>query len=138
MPFVLDPNLEADSLFAHQVMIDGVGFNVRLLDEEQFFWVLIIPEIPDITEFHDLKASVMVAMMRLGADLGGHLHAETGAAKINIANIGNMVAQFHLHVIARHRDDAVWPAPVWGNFTPIAMSDQTRQERMAILQAFLC
>ena len=36
------------------------------------------------------------------------------ADKLNVATLGNVVSQLHMHVIVRKRDDAAWPAPVWG------------------------
>ena len=52
------------------------------------------------------------------ADAGRALKSVTGCDKLNIAAIGNVVPQLHVHIVARRRDDAVWPRPVWGAAPP--------------------
>ena len=76
-------------------------------------------------------------LMQLAAALSAALLRATGAKKINIATIGNVVSQFHLHVIARHADDEAWPAPVWGHGAPATLSPTTRARRLAVLGEFL-
>jgi diadenosine tetraphosphate (Ap4A) HIT family hydrolase len=133
MAFALDPCIEADSLLAGRY----AEFQVRLVDDERFFWVLLIPECEGIVELHDLDPKTNADLIQLAAALGAALQRATGAKKINTATIGNVVSQFHLHVIARHTHDESWPAPVWGRGTAVPLLPETRAKRLEILGEFL-
>jgi diadenosine tetraphosphate (Ap4A) HIT family hydrolase len=133
MAFALDPCIEADSLLAGRY----AEFQVRLVDDERFFWVLLIPECEGIVELHDLDPKTNADLIQLAAALGAALQRATGAKKINTATIGNVVSQFHLHVIARHTHDESWPAPVWGRGTAVPLLPETKAKRLEILGEFL-
>ena len=62
------------------------------------------------------------------------LKALTGADKMNVATLGNMVPQLHVHVIARFKDDAAWPAPIWGKTQPIPYTDVIKGKLISALQ----
>ena len=133
MAFALDPCIEADSLLAGR----HAEFQVRLVHDERFFWVLLIPECEGIVELHDLDPKTNADLIQLAAALGAALQRATGAKKINTATIGNVVSQFHLHVIARHTHDESWPAPVWGRGTAVPLLPETKAKRLEILGEFL-
>ena len=133
MAFALDPCIEADSLLAGR----SAEFQVRLVDDERFFWVLLIPECEGIVELHDLDPKTNADLIQLAAALGAALQRATGAKKINTATIGNVISQFHLHVIARHTHDESWPAPVWGRGTAVPLLPETKAKRLEILGEFL-
>ena len=133
MAFVLDHRIEADSLLAGR----HAKFQIRLVDDERFFWVLLLPEYEGIVELHDLDPKTNADLMQLAAALGAALQHATGAKKINTAKIGNVVSQFHLHVIARHTHDESWPAPVWGRGTAGPLLPETKAKRLEILGEFL-
>jgi diadenosine tetraphosphate (Ap4A) HIT family hydrolase len=133
MAFALDPCIEADSLLAGR----HAEFQVRLVDDERFFWVLLIPKCEGIVELHDLDPKTNADLIQLAAALGAALQRATGAKKINTATIGNVVSQFHLHVIARHTHDESWPAPVWGRGTAVPLLPETKAKRLEILGEFL-
>ena len=133
MAFVLDHRIEADSLLAGR----HAKFQIRLVDDERFFWVLLLPECEGIVELHDLDPKTNADLMQLAAELGAALQHATGAKKINTAKIGNVVSQFHLHVIARHPHDESWPAPVWGRGTAGPLLAETKAKRLEILGEFL-
>lgn len=133
MAFALDPCIEADSLLAGR----HAEFQVRLVDDERFFWVLLIPECEGIVELHDLDPKTNADLIQLAAALGAALQRATGAKKINTATIGNVVSQFHLHVIARHTHDESWPVPVWGRGTAVPLLPETKAKRLEILGEFL-
>ena len=109
-PFVLDPRLEASTVPYKRV----AGFDVRLVDDSRWPWVMIVPAIPDVVEITDMSEPQMRVMMKLARNVARvlkHLHPGTGT---NIATLGNVVEQFHLHVVARRAGDPNWPGPVWG------------------------
>lgn len=108
--FALDPRLEADSLAICELELSSV----RLLNDARWPWLILVPRVGGAEELFDLTASQQQSAMREAAIAGEKLKAISGAEKINIAAIGNIVRQLHIHVIARAPGDANWPGPVWG------------------------
>lgn len=109
-PFTLHPRLAADTLELGRH--DGVL--VLLMDDERWPWLILVPTEPDLVELDHLDAQRREALMGFAASLTALLRDITGAVKTNVATLGNMVPQFHLHVIARSEGDPAWPGPVWG------------------------
>jgi len=107
--FQLHPQLRADSLTVGQLPL----CDLRLVNDSRFPWCLLIPRIPDITELHHLPTAHRQSMMSEVETLSTYLLENTEATKINVAALGNMVPQLHIHVIGRHSLDPAWPNPVW-------------------------
>ena len=133
MVFTLDERLQASS---HLVATAG-GIQVRLADDSRYVWLLLVPEQDGISELHDLADADCGALMALANDLGAWMKTRFSADKINTAAIGNVVAQLHLHVVARHRDDDAWPAPIWGAGSPQPRSEDARAKLMSDIAGFL-
>jgi len=135
MPFTLDERLEADSLY----VTNHDDIQIRVMNDARYVWILLVPEIADVTELHDLPSHKQQMLMRLAASIGAGikanpLPASPAITKINTALIGNMVSQLHLHIVGRHPDDEAWPAPVWGHGTAIKLDkDSIKQRRQLIL-----
>jgi diadenosine tetraphosphate (Ap4A) HIT family hydrolase len=108
--FALDPQLERDTA----VVGDLPGSRVLLMDDANFPWLIVVPRRPGAVEIFDLDAAERARLTSELALLARLLKDLTGCDKINIAAIGNVVSQLHVHVIARRRDDPAWPRPVWG------------------------
>lgn len=123
--FTLDKRLENDSDF----IADWGAFSLRLMKDERFFWLLIIPRLADISEWHDLAEAELREMNKLISYLSFHIKRIENADKINIGALGNMVSQFHLHLIVRHKGDAAWPGPVWGAGAPVPPASSIHQTR---------
>ncbi|MDC7676900.1 HIT domain-containing protein [Asticcacaulis machinosus] len=113
--FALDDRIEASSYF-----IAHLGLcQVRLQNDARFPWLVLVPTIADFRELTELSDAqtmdvmndirVAETLVRVAAD---HLGFEV--EKLNIANLGNIVAQLHIHVIGRNSSDPAWPGPVWG------------------------
>ena len=139
MGFTLEKRLQDDSIMAstqHNIQI-------RLANDSRYFWLILVPAITQegsdtaIHEIHDLPESVFANLWALASHLSKALKAGTKADKINIAAIGNVVSQLHLHIVARHRSDPLWPAPIWGQGTTIPLSPQERDKRLSSLQSWL-
>ena len=108
--FTLDPRLAADTL----PVIETELCLIRLMNDARFCWLIVVPRRAGITELIDLTETDRAAL-RAGIDrVASALRASVPCDKLNIAAIGNMVEQLHVHVIARRRNDALWPRPVWG------------------------
>lgn len=115
MTFFVDPAFEAGSVAA----ADWPLCQVRLQDDARFPWLILIPRVEGAVELDDLGAPDRAALMEEVVRAGELVRALGGAAgrpldKLNVAALGNVTAQLHVHVIGRRRDDGVWPEPVWG------------------------
>ena len=77
-------------------------------------WVILVPRRAGVSEIIDLGAGDQVMLMTEIARVSEALKTLTGCDKLNVANIGNMVAQLHVHVVARRKGDAAWPKAMWG------------------------
>jgi diadenosine tetraphosphate (Ap4A) HIT family hydrolase len=87
---------------------------VLLIDDANYPWLLLVPRRHEIVEIVDLDYIEQAQLMTEIAHASRSLKAMTGCDKINVAALGNVVPQLHVHVIARSRGDAAWPKPVWG------------------------
>lgn len=93
---------------------------VRVMHDANYPWLLLVPRRAGASEIIDLDPDERVQLMTEISDAGRALKSVTRCDKLNIAAIGNMVPQLHIHVVARRRDDAAWPRPVWGAAPPRA------------------
>ena len=87
---------------------------VLLIKDANYPWLLLVPRRHDVVEIIDLDEVEQAQLMTEIADAARALKAITGCDKLNVAALGNVVPQLHVHVIARSRSDAAWPKPVWG------------------------
>lgn len=87
---------------------------LRWMNDRRFPWLVLIPKVADAREWHDLPSAGQHDLLDLVNRSALHLQALTGAAKMNIGALGNVVPQLHVHVVARTPEDACWPGPVWG------------------------
>jgi len=127
--FLPDPRIEASSAFIAKLSL----CQLRLQDDARWPWLVLVPEVTGVREIIDLTeadqalllADIRTACARIKR-LAGLMRFEDH--KLNVANLGNIVAQLHVHVIARNPDDAAWPGPVWGSGTavPFATAEKVR------------
>jgi diadenosine tetraphosphate (Ap4A) HIT family hydrolase len=108
--FTLDPQLERDTV----AVGDLAGSRLLLMNDANYPWLIVVPHRPGAVEIFDLDEGERAQLTGELARLAQHLKELTGCHKINIAAIGNVVSQLHVHVIARRRDDPAWPRPVFG------------------------
>lgn len=119
LPFEADPAFDAGSV----VVSDWPLCQVRLQDDARFPWLILIPRQADLRELDDLTREARALLMdeivragevvrELGEAAGRPVH------KLNVAALGNVTAQLHVHVVGRHPDDGLWPDPVWGRGPP--------------------
>lgn len=112
-PAMLHPVLEADT----GAIGETAEYWLRWMDDRRFPWVIIVPKEPDIREWHELSHEAQHALLDMVNRCSQQLQMLTGAEKMNIGALGNMVPQLHVHVIGRSSDDPCWPGPVWGQGT---------------------
>lgn len=116
--FKADPAFESGSI----AVCDWPLCQVRLQDDARFPWLILIPRRDGLHELEDLSAAdravLMEEIVRAG-DLVRMLGeaAQRPVQKLNVAALGNVTAQLHVHVVGRRHDDGLWPDPVWGRGT---------------------
>lgn len=121
--FVLDPRLLQDTL----PVGDFPLCRLLLSNDSQYPWFILVPRRADITEVFQLSEDDQLQLWKETTALSGLLKRLFDADKMNVAALGNVVSQLHMHVIVRHRSDIAWPAPVWGKSPAVAYSaDQAR------------
>ena len=131
--FHLNPLIAATSFSLGQ--IDSL--DVRLVNDSRYLWLLVIPQIANVIEWHDLSSDQRHHLIDTSSEIAAIVSHHTKADKMNIATIGNIVPEMHLHIIARHEGDAAWPNPIWGNVTAVAMDDATAQQKQQDVKGWL-
>lgn len=89
-----------------------------LMDDSLYPWFILVPERDDISELHQLMDADRARLWEESALLSRALVKGFAPDKLNVAALGNVVPQLHVHHIARYRHDPAWPAPVWGKLPP--------------------
>ena len=118
----LDPELARGTV----VLGDLPLSHVLLADDANYPWLILVPRRLGITEIIDLEENEQIQLLGEIASAARVLKSITECEKLNIAALGNVVAQLHVHVIARSHSDAAWPKPVWGVVPPAAYNPLMR------------
>lgn len=129
----LHPQLANDT---HPVAHLGLS-ELRLMDDAHHPWLILVPRIEGAVELIDLPDDQQQELTFEIARVSRVLKAEFKPHKINVAALGNMVPQLHVHVIARFQDDIAWPKPVWGMATAEPYTPEALVKRIEQLQAAL-
>ena len=108
--WTLHPQLAADTVRLSDLPLS----RVLVMNDANFPWLILVPRKADIIEVIDLDDGEQTQLMHEVTRAARALREVTACHKLNIAALGNMVPQLHVHVIARFREDAAWPRPVWG------------------------
>ena len=126
----LDSRLANDTL----PVFDNGGVTILLMNDRRWPWLILVPKVAGAEELHDLGPEIGPVVMDIAISAGEKLKAMTDCEKINIAAIGNMVRQLHIHVIARNEGDQNWPGPVWGYGSPEPYDESEAAELVAKLK----
>ena len=127
--FALDPRLEADTLEVTRLPLSVV----RLMNDRRFPWLILVPARPGAMEIVDLDHADRAQLIEEIAVASAALRELFHAKKLNVAALGNVVAQLHVHVIARFESDDAWPKPVWGTTAEKYQFDEL-ERRLASLR----
>ena len=106
----LHPQLEKDCVVLGQFLLS----KLLLMRDANYPWLILVPDRDSVTEVFQLDEADQQQLQRESNCIAQLLVKEFNADKINIAALGNIVPQLHIHHIARFTEDAAWPAPVWG------------------------
>ena len=110
---------------------------VRLMDDANHPWLVLVPRVGDAVELIDLDPAQR-AQLTTEIDAASRvLKALFKPHKLNIAALGNLVPQLHVHVIARYTDDIAWPRPDWGAANARPYAPEELIERVNALRAAL-
>jgi diadenosine tetraphosphate (Ap4A) HIT family hydrolase len=121
----IDPRLSADSTLLATLELS----DLRLMNDRRFPWLILVPRV-EATEIIDLSAPDRTRLLDEIVTVSTTLRDVTRCYKLNVAALGNLVRQLHVHIIARFTTDPAWPKPVWGIGEAVAYEPQDR-DRLA-------
>lgn len=131
--FKLDEQLAYDCV----VLGDFELCTLLLMNDVQYPWFILVPRREDITEIFQLSAADRAQLIAESCLLAEVLKDAFAAEKMNIAALGNVVSQLHVHHVVRYRTDVAWPAPVWGKMPVVKCPPELIVERINKLRAVL-
>lgn len=108
--YQLDPQLQQDCIVLGQFSL----CDLLLMNDANYPWFILVPRRADISELYHLTEEEQNQLMRESSSLSSNLADIFNAHKLNVAALGNMVRQLHLHHVVRYPGDPAWPGPVWG------------------------
>jgi diadenosine tetraphosphate (Ap4A) HIT family hydrolase len=120
-PFELHPQLAKDSIW----LADWPLSQLRLINDTNYPWFILVPRRANIRDVIDLTEADQSTLWQESAKLSQLLRVKYNPEKLNLAALGNMVPQLHLHHVARYSTDVAWPAPIWGK---VAAKPYTEQQ----------
>jgi diadenosine tetraphosphate (Ap4A) HIT family hydrolase len=131
--FELDARLAADT----HLVGDCELSRVLLMNDARFPWLILVPRRADMRDLIDLAPDEQHMLLHEIAICANTLRDIDKPDKLNIAALGNVVAQLHVHVIARYVHDAAWPRPVWGVGEAVRYEASALQLRLSSLRTAL-
>ena len=131
--FSRDPRLAADTFVVGETSLS----QVLLMNDARYPWLILVPRRCDVTEPFELSEADQAQLWQDSMRLGEAMKAHFAADKLNIAALGNQVAQLHVHHIARFHADDAWPGPVWGVGNAVPYSDAALEALMNELHSLL-
>lgn len=129
----LHPQLADDT---HPIVHFGLS-ELVLMDDANYPWLILVPKVPEARELLDLAPNQRAELMDEIALVSRAVLALFRPHKLNVAALGNLVPQLHVHIIARYTDDPAWPAPVWGRTDALPYAPEALVERVSKLQKAL-
>lgn len=119
--FLLDSRLQNDTLHIASWPL----CEVLLMNDAQYPWCILVPRVPELTELFQLTRSQRQQLDLESWFLSTTLMDIFQGDKLNVAALGNVVRQLHIHHVVRFTDDPAWPAPIWGKL-PVSAHSETQ------------
>ena len=110
---------------------------VRLMNDRTWPWIILVPAVSGIREIYQLTADQQMQLLKESSALSKGMVELFEGDKMNVAALGNMVPQLHLHHIVRFQDDPAWPGPVWGTQAPVPYTAEELERVTEKLQPVL-
>lgn len=130
--FILDPRLRADTIAVADFQLS----RLLLMNERKFPWFILVPRQPNLRELVELDDQQQMCFMQESNAISQCLLEVFAAEKLNIAALGNVVSQLHVHHVARFKSDLCWPNPIWAQFEPEAYSSSEIENVIAKTKAW--
>lgn len=131
--FQLDPRLDADTVFINALPL----CDLRLMLDANYPWLVLIPRVAGITELYELADKDYSQFALESRVLSALISTHFVADKMNIAALGNVVSQLHIHHIVRYEKDAAWPNPIWGAVAQKSYSPDELEMTLNSLKALI-
>jgi len=128
--FQLHPRLKQDCIAIGRFEL----CQLLMMDDSQYPWFILVPEKADIKEIYQLSKSERHTLTEESSYLAENLATLYKADKMNIAAIGNLVPQLHIHHIVRYQTDKAWPAPIWGKFAAVPYTQQQITDNIELIK----
>ena len=128
--FELAPELKRDCI----ELTDWPLCKVLLLNDSQYPWFVLVPRQANLKEIIDLSEDDQIVYLKESAKLSKLLMDVFSPDKLNVAALGSVVPQLHIHHIARFTTDAAWPAPIWGKHPAVPYTEPQIAELKKALQ----
>lgn len=129
--FELHPRLAQDA-----IVIGEFPLSILLLSRDANYpWCILVPKREDIFEIHHLEQDDQIQLVQESCLLAEVMTSLFDADKMNVAALGNVVRQLHVHHIARFTTDPAWPQPIWGKLPAKEYDADTLEKRIKRLQA---
>ncbi len=128
--FELHPDLRRDGIEIYDLPLS----KVLMINDAAYPWFVLVPRVPDIKDAHELSEAEHAQMMFESRALCNALMAAFDGEKMNVAALGNMTPQLHVHHIVRFKTDPAWPGPIWGvqPLTPMTNVEIARRKDLVI------
>ena len=121
MSFKLDHRLQQDGI----LLVESERYILNLVNDSRYIWLVLIPKAANAKDVFDLTEEQQKDLALLSNKIGQLITQQFNGDKFNVASLGNMVPQLHIHLIVRTEGDAAWPGPIWGVGDAVAY-DQPR------------
>lgn len=128
--FELDSRLQNDTFFVCDLTLS----RVLLMNDSQFPWLILVPMRDDVAEIIDLTEQEQQMLLSESAKVSKVMQKLFSPYKLNVAALGNVVRQLHVHHVARFENDVAWPKPVWGNQSSVAYEESDAAEIISELK----
>jgi diadenosine tetraphosphate (Ap4A) HIT family hydrolase len=133
MSFQLHPRLQQDCIIIGRFELSLL----LMMNDNHYPWFVLVPQRADLSEIYQLDAADRQLLQTESCLLAQTLATVYQADKMNIAAIGNLVPQLHIHHVVRYQADAAWPAPVWGKFAAVPYSQEQIATHKQLIQTAL-
>jgi diadenosine tetraphosphate (Ap4A) HIT family hydrolase len=131
--FELDSRLHNDTFFVCDLSLS----RVLLMNDSQFPWLILVPKRNNVSEIIDLTEQEQIVLTRESAQVSKVMQKMFSPHKLNVAALGNVVKQLHVHHVARFSTDTAWPKPVWGNQAVVPYTQEKAELLVVSLQQAL-
>ena len=118
--FILDKKLQKDCIFIKDLELS----QLLLMNDSNYPWLILVPRKNNLTEIIDLDQDNQIILLSEINYVSKILKKHLNVDKINIASLGNVVSQLHIHIIGRYFNDISYPKPIWGQVDSVEYDER--------------